>query len=295
MRTYHDITSAYPEIIKDVLTNGSHCAPRGKPIREMLAYQFKLEDYSQPTPLQKSRKLPTRFALLEGLLNICGKVPTDIILHVNKNMKDFLNPITNTWDGAYPVRIGASLFQIRDQLEKDPDTRQAVIPIYSVSDAINTNSLDRPCTLNLQFLIRDGRLNMISTMRSNDILWGLPNDVSQFGILGKALASDLKIPTGWYIHQAGSMHSYNEREDQLRAVLDAQKNGTEEYSDLIHPEWNGMSLNEARDHLKEMFNKISFWITTEQADPNSLPQNRFPEPIKTYMDYLIGVRKVSYK
>jgi thymidylate synthase len=47
---------------------------------------------------------------------------------------------------------------------------------------------DVPCTLTLQFLIRQGRLDMIVNMRSNDLLWGFSYDITQFAFVQRLLA-----------------------------------------------------------------------------------------------------------
>jgi len=288
MRSFEDITHAYPEIINEVLTCGIETAPRGQKIKEMLGYQFFLESYEQPSVLQKSRKLNYKYGIVEGLLNILGEYPTDIILKFNKNMENFMNKDTKTWDGAYAPRLKDALPAIFEELKRDPDSRRAVLPIYASVDTTRfSSSLDIPCTLTIQFFIRNGRLDMIVNMRSNDILWGLANDVPQFAILGKALAGMLKIPTGFYCHVAGSMHSYNEREEQLRAVVVADESGTEEYADFVHP-----VLNEDLETLRAGIRNIIEAIRTKEE--YRYLYNDVPACLKPYADLLLGDTKIQY-
>jgi hypothetical protein len=74
---------------------------------------------------------------------------------------------------------------------------------------------DIPCTLSIQFFIRDGRLHCVTTMRSNDIWLGLPYDIFCFTCLQRLIAEALKVPTGFYIHQAGSLHLYARNAEKM--------------------------------------------------------------------------------
>ena len=151
-------------------------------------------------------------------MNIHGDYPADVMLDINSKMKGFMNPDTGTWDGSYPKRMLGWIEFVVELLRFDPDSRRAVVPIYGSPD-LNAKSLDICCTLNLQFLLRDGKLNLIVTMRSNDALLGLANDVVQFAFVQKVIASCLGVPTGWYSHRAGSMHIYERDMEKVSAII----------------------------------------------------------------------------
>lgn len=297
MKTYQNFTEAYPEIIRDVLENGKQTAPRGMPIKEITGYSFRLESMDKSVPLQKARKVNYKFAVIEGLLNILGEYPKDIVLMFNKNLGSFINPTTDQWNGAYAPRIVDQLSVVIEALRKDPDTRQAILSIYKADDTIRSvkpspDSLDIPCTISLQFLIRDGKLNMITTMRSNDVLWGLTYDVNQFIMIAKAISCILGIPTGFYQHQAGSMHSYDEREDQLQAVLTAQLDihFTENFSEFKHPEWPSyISIEKLRYDIS----MIMHGLRTREEDGSRNPFIVMPNNmLEYYYSILLGETKV---
>ncbi len=94
-------------------------------------------------------------------------------------------------------------------------SRQAVIQLFDSNDIELNNQTfkpvhkDIPCTCSLQFLIREDRLNLITMMRSNDIIMGFPHDVFCFTMLQEIVARRLGIGLGWYNHFAGSMHLYD--------------------------------------------------------------------------------------
>ena len=97
---------------------------------------------------------------------------------------------------------------IKEELRRDPDSRRAVILIRTPDDAVDAK-LDMPCTLSLQFFIRDNKLSLVSTMRSNDVILGLANDVPAFCLFQELMAFELGVELGSYIHTSNSMHVYD--------------------------------------------------------------------------------------
>lgn len=99
------------------------------------------------------------------------------------------------------------LQQIIELLKKDPNTRRAVLNISDPSiNRISTH--DMQCTIALQFLIRNNKLEITVYMRSNDIYFGLPYDYIYFMSLAEYIANKLGLTVGTYTHHATSMHMY---------------------------------------------------------------------------------------
>ena len=93
---------------------------------------------------------------------------------------------------------------IRDMLQKDPNSRQAVIHIKDPG----IHPKDTPCTVCLQFFIRDNKLHLTTYMRSNDVWMGFPYDVFTFTCFQIRMAMELGVDIGEYTHIAGSLHLY---------------------------------------------------------------------------------------
>lgn len=93
-------------------------------------------------------------------------------------------------------------------LRKRPTTRRAVIQLFDAED-IATEHNDIPCTTTLQFLMRQERLHLVVTMRSNDAYIGLPHDVYCFTMLQEIIARTINCEIGSYRHFVGSMHLYD--------------------------------------------------------------------------------------
>ena len=121
-----------------------------------------------------------------------------------------------TVHGAYGTRLfagGRRLWTAIDTLRDKQDTRQAVVPLLDAVDLADEHS-HTPCTVALQFMLRNGYLDMIVFMRSNDAYRGLPHDIFAFTMLQELVARRLAVELGTYVHMVGSLHLY----DQDRAV-----------------------------------------------------------------------------
>lgn len=115
--------------------------------------------------------------------------------------------------GGYGPRLFAQrkINQIENviRLLKDKSSsRRATIQIFNAEDIDGDRHQEIPCTTTFQFLVRDERLHMITTMRSNDAYLGLPHDVFCFTMLQELIASALHIEVASYFHFVGSMHLY---------------------------------------------------------------------------------------
>jgi len=100
---------------------------------------------------------------------------------------------------------------IVDVLIADPSSRKAVMPIYDRHDA--HESKDNPCTMFLQFFIRNNALECHTFMRSNDAWLGLPYDVAFFTLVQEIVYMRLirriaNLTLGSYFHNVTSFHAY---------------------------------------------------------------------------------------
>lgn len=246
----NNFNNIYKQLIKYVDENGIISKPRGMEVKEVLGLQFILTNPLNCLCTLKERKLNYKFAVIEKMEYISGKSNPSAICHYNKNFSHFINKDTGHFDGSYGPRIGRQIDYIYQLLKRDPDSRQAVININNESDKHDT--LDVPCTVSLQFLLRENKLNLVVTMRSNDLLWGTPYDVNGFCFLLEMMAKWLNVKIGIYIHNNGSTHFYTERKGQLLNLL---------INDGINEE-NNPSFGMGYDVSKHNFEQ--FWKLEEQ-------------------------------
>ena len=168
-----------------------------------------IKDPTQNILKSDIRKLPMRYAVGELLWYLSGNNKLDAIKRYSKAWES-LSDDGETINSAYGYRIfeqfGFDQWEyVKGLLKKDPNTRQAVIHI---KDASNKPTKDTPCTVSLQFLLRDGKLNLTVYMRSNDIWLGFPYDVFSFTCMQIIMAFELGVEIGEYTHIAGSLHLY---------------------------------------------------------------------------------------
>lgn len=208
-------------------------APRGQKVRERLGVQLRLADPRARLTASPDRAANYGFAAGEFLWYLRGANDLESISYYNKRMKDFSDD-GRLVHSAYGFRVGieARLAEEEDggkdqqwtrvveELTRDRDSRRAVMTIFSPYDLKRALSpvgtKDVPCTLSLQFFVRDGRLDLHVTMRSNDAVWGLANDLFSFTLLQEVMLLDLRgrsddlreLRLGEYVHTAGSMHLY---------------------------------------------------------------------------------------
>jgi thymidylate synthase len=123
-------------------------------------------------------------------------------------------------EGAYGPRFfnlrqGIDQFANIQKLLKDrPFSRRAVVQIFNAED-IAEHHKEIPCTTTLQFFLRDDRLSMSVTMRSNDAYFGLPHDVFCFTMIQEMMARRMNKELGHYYHYVGSMHVYEDKMDAM--------------------------------------------------------------------------------
>lgn len=162
------------------------------------------------------RKLNLAIARFE-IASLLGETPVDSIqrrwLPMLANFQD-----DNVQWGNYGARVRGQMDAILDLL-REPGSRQAVMHIHDMRDLFAA-SKDIPCTLTIQFMVRDGKLISHVSMRSNDAWLGLPYDLMQFCALHCTVAQILRVEVGPYFHTAGSMHLYERDAKKINALGD---------------------------------------------------------------------------
>ncbi len=117
--------------------------------------------------------------------------------------------------GAYGGRIGYGcdmdqLLGVIKLLKERQQTKKAVVSLWRPSDLQYQGWYkDIPCTISWQFLVQQGKLDMIVSMRSNDLWRGFLYDVYVNTVIHRYVAARVGLDAGTYHHTSGSMHLYN--------------------------------------------------------------------------------------
>lgn len=165
------------------------------------------------------RKLPMRYCIGELLWYLSGNNDLSAIQHFSSawdRMSDDGKTVNSNYGKLIKYHYGFDQLQMCEDILKDnPNSRQAVIHLKPARDVISDPTKDLPCTISLQFFIRQKKLYLTTYMRSNDLWMGFPYDIFQFTCMQIYLAMRLNVNIGTYTHVAGSLHLYkrNFKED----------------------------------------------------------------------------------
>jgi len=130
--------------------------------------------------------------------------------------KQVASPETGMINSNYGALIyswnnGGQYDQVLKELRKSPTSRRAVMiytrPTMHVEYCQDGMS-DFICTNAVQYLLRDGILDTVVQMRSNDVRMGYRNDRAWAKHVQKKLANDLSVLVGDIYWQCGSLHVY---------------------------------------------------------------------------------------
>ena len=252
------VREAFITTMKEFYENGAKSSPRGHEIIELINYSLVISCPHQCLLNHPLRSVSRKYVgaeilwYLSGSLNVAeiskyasmwSKV-CDADGNVNSNYGDLIfNDHVRMLEGK------SSQFDwCASLLAKDKDSRQAVINLNLLEHKFSETK-DFPCTLSLQFLIRDNQLHMITNMRSNDFVFGFLNDFPFFSFVHQlmfdtARRSHDNLMIGRYIHNAASMHIYERHYDLMNEVaMSSRAKGTAERFDPI-------SLTDVREYRK---------------------------------------------
>lgn len=190
--------------------------PRLLPTREILGMKSVVE-MSYPVLTNLGRNISYKFMTAEAAWILSGSNDVRTLLPYAPSMSKFSDD-GRRLQGAYGVMFTEQVRYVKETLLIDPDTRQAVMTFWRPNPRA---SKDVPCTVSLQFLLRDKKIHCIASMRSSDIWLGWPYDVFSFTMITAyvALSTWRTLQLGQLILTSGSQHLYDSNVDSARVCL----------------------------------------------------------------------------
>jgi thymidylate synthase len=113
----------------------------------------------------------------------------------------------------------------------DPYSRRAVLNVNVPNENV-IDTRDEPCTICLNYQIRNGKLQCTCVMRSNDVNFGLRNDLGFFIYLQKYIAKRLGVGVGSYTHFAMSIHFYDKDFKMIKDIAYGTNESDDECLDI---------------------------------------------------------------
>jgi len=232
VNSYSNFTEAYVDLCKQIRNDTEYVSsPRGMKIKENLGVQFRIMNPRDRLPRVAARNFSLAYFVAETLWYLNADDSTEWISYYAPFWSN-ISDNNKTANSAYGARIfkthprigNGNIVQwdyVKEELRKDPDSRRAVIHIRTPSDSI-LDSKDVPCTLSLQFFIRENKLSLHVSMRSSDIILGLAYDVPAFTTIQEILANELGVELGEYVHTSNSLHCYERDFEMLDAIANTR-------------------------------------------------------------------------
>jgi thymidylate synthase len=163
---------------------------------------------------------------------------------------------------------------VYETLKKDPNSRQALITIHDpMKDSkIDLVTKDQPCTRSLHFMVVEDKLNLYTTMRSNDLLWGF-SAVNNFNFtfMLEYMSKLLNIPMGKYYHIAHNFHIYEDFIEKVRkisefSIEEAIEMDSRQFKEVV-PFKEGYTLKDFdKDIIKVFTTQDMFFIRPESIE-----------------------------
>jgi thymidylate synthase len=238
----------YQTVVEAVKTHGLRRSPRGRETLDAGHTTVKILDPTRCLATNVGRGLSTRVAAVEAIQLAGAFHDPEMMVWASPAFRQFMDG--DGFYGAYGQRIGAQFEHMLAKLEDDRHTRQAAITLWDPSRDNEPGMHDYPCTVGMGFAVREDRLDMHVTMRSNDVWLGFPYDVFQFTQLQLTAARALAVRPGEYYHTAWSMHLYV---DDLRLTENLRPPGLTVGEMGFQPQGLGLStgLGQAQARLNQ--------------------------------------------
>lgn len=202
---------------------GQPVSPTRAPTHELIGVSLELTEPRCRLSRTETRRL-SRTGIAQLTWYLSGATDPAMILYWVPKHQDELEE-DGTIHGAYGPRMfgtgeNAQFRTVLNLLATSGASRRAVIQLFNATDLTGLRRYkDVPCTTTLQFFVRDARLHLMVTMRSNDAYVGLPLDIFAFTMLQELMAGELGVGTGRYIHSVGSLHIYDDDDEKIDSFL----------------------------------------------------------------------------
>jgi thymidylate synthase len=184
---------------------------------ELTQASFRVEDPRQRWITSRKPSINPAFAIAEVFAILGGMNDAKFLNFWNPALPKYAGK-TAEYYGAYGYRLKKQ-FQF-DQIERayaalksTPKTRQVVLQIWDPKTDFPDNdgsprSEDIPCNICSLLKVRDGKLDWMQVMRSNDLYRGTPYNFVQFTTLQEIMSGWLGLNVGSYCQVSDSLHLY---------------------------------------------------------------------------------------
>jgi len=220
-----NVQRIFPFAVQQLLSTGVRRQSRNGPV---LVFPRPVSTvYARPVErvlFHPERNANPFFHLAEALWMLAGRNDVEFITKYVDRMRSYSDD-GQTFHGAYGHRWRKHFGQdqlngIIEALQKDPDDRRQVLTMWDPEVDLGRSGRDVPCNTQAYFQVGcDGRLNMLVTNRSNDIIWGAYGaNAVHFSILHEYMARCIGVGQGTYTQVSMNFHAYVDVLDKVKEV-----------------------------------------------------------------------------
>lgn len=220
-----NVNHAYNSLTRMVMSRGvAEDSRNGKVVSLQQPLSLRINNPWERVLTADGRNENPCFHLFEALYFLAGRNDTKFISQFNPRMMEFSDD-GNTFNGVYGYRWKTHFGY--DQIEravgilkKDPTSRRVVISMWDPHEDLGSGSKDIPCHQQIMPRIVGGKLNILTTNRSNDLIWGLcGSNAVHLSLLHEYLACSLGVKVGIWWSVTNNLHIYERHWDMAKGVV----------------------------------------------------------------------------
>jgi len=241
------IEQEYLAVVSNILEHGHWQADRtsvGQSL-QLFGQNIKFDTQGRYAPLIQCRTFAPRISFYEWKWMINGMTDSKwleerkIYIWKGNTTREFLDArgLNHLPEGEIGPAYGKQfrdfsgvdqLQKIFDQIKNDPLSRRHVISLWNVPDL--PKAALEPCAYIYEFMVDQTKLHIHQHMRSADIIFGVPYDLSFAYFMLKSFADALGYETGFVWVSMTNAHIYKNQYDIAQEIVSA------DYSSYTLPE-----------------------------------------------------------
>ena len=221
------IVTPYEDLLRDVLTNGSHKGDRtGTGTRSVFGRQIRF-NLAEGFPLITTKRVHFKSIALELLWFLRGDTNVRWLQERGVSIWDSwadengeLGPVYGSQWRSWPSKDGGAIDQISnviEQIKTNPNSRRLIVSAWN-PDEIESMALP-PCHALFQFYVNDGKLSCQLYQRSADMFLGVPFNIASYALLTHLIAAQTGLEVGEFIWTGGDTHIYDNHVEAVTEQL----------------------------------------------------------------------------
>lgn len=217
---------AYLDILRELVESGESKGDRtGTGTRSLFARSLRF-DLSKGFPLLTTKKVHFKSVAVETIWFLKGdtnvKYLNDRKVSIWDEWKDEngdLGPVYGKqwrrWEGKNGVID--QIKNVIEEIKKNPNSRRLLVSAWNVED-VPKMALP-PCHYSFQFVVNNGKLNLLFNMRSSDFFLGTPFNIVNYSLLLCLVAHQTGLLPGELVYHGADVHLYNNHIEQAKEQI----------------------------------------------------------------------------